>query len=163
LVSIENDRDPSGKFIHRMPNGELVLIESGNEYSHVSLAKRPIILKIHGAVDRCETDSVDGDSFVITEDNYIDYLSLGDVSKLIPIQIIKALRNSHLLFLGYGLKDWNLRVFLNNLWRGEKLGYVSWAIQRNPAEVDKESWRYRNVKIMDKELSDYIREFDARI
>ena len=36
-----------------------------------------MILKIHGAVDRDEPKE---DSFVITEDNYIDYLTATDVA-----------------------------------------------------------------------------------
>ena len=37
----------------------------------LALDERPVILKIHGAVDRGDPER---DSYVITEDHYIDYL-----------------------------------------------------------------------------------------
>jgi SIR2-like protein len=71
------ERDPlAGKFIHRAPGAEPVGIDVPNEYDGLSPDKQTVILKLHGAVDR--TNKRD-DSFVITEDNYIDYLSRGDI------------------------------------------------------------------------------------
>ena len=40
-----------------------------------------MILKIHGAVDRTDSDR---DSYVITEDHYIDYLTRTDISEPRP-------------------------------------------------------------------------------
>ena len=40
-----------------------------------------MILKIHGAVDRVDAER---DSYVITEDHYIDYLTRTDISNLMP-------------------------------------------------------------------------------
>ena len=60
-----------GRFMHRPPSGDVVPIERPNKYTELDLAERPVILKLHGAVDRLDAK---GDSYVITEDNYIDYL-----------------------------------------------------------------------------------------
>ena len=43
-----------------------------------------MILKIHGAIDRLRPER---DSYVITEDNYIDYLTRTDVSTLMPVTL----------------------------------------------------------------------------
>ena len=48
----------------------------------LSVEKRSIILKIHGAIDRQNSGR---DSFVITDDNYIDYLTRADISSLVPV------------------------------------------------------------------------------
>ena len=47
----------------------------------------PSILKLHGAIDRCESK---GDSFVVTEDSYIDYLTGNDVGSQIPFSVPRA-------------------------------------------------------------------------
>jgi hypothetical protein len=113
-----------------------------------------VILKIHGAVDR--GGEIERDSYVITEDHYIDYLARGDISRLIPVTLVQILRRSHCLFLGYGLRDCNLRVILNRIWGEERLRSKSWAVQRRPDPLDKELWGKRDVQILDVSLEDYV-------
>jgi hypothetical protein len=130
-----------------------ITILEPNAYHDLTTEDRTVILKIHGAVDR----SPDGrDSYVITEDHYIDYLARTDVSKLFPVTLVEMLRRSHCLFLGYSLRDWNLRVILNRIWGDETLRSTSWAIQLNPDPVDEGLWRLRGVQILDTALESYI-------
>ena len=112
-----------------------------------------MILKIHGAVDRYNADR---DSFVITEDHYIDYLTHTDIANLVPVTLAAKLRKSHFLFLGYGLRDWNLRVILHRIWGEQKLTYRSWAIQRDPEPLEREFWHKRDVDILSIGLEEYI-------
>ena len=69
------------------------------------------------------------DNFVITEDDYIGYLSRRPIETLVPAQLLGKLRESHFLFLGYGIRDWNLRVFLQRIWGDQQLGAKSWAVE----------------------------------
>ena len=72
VVWYEAKRGPlQGRFLHRPPEGEVVAIERPNKYTGLALEKRPVILKLHGAIDRVD---VKRDSYVVTEDSYIDYL-----------------------------------------------------------------------------------------
>jgi hypothetical protein len=87
------------------------------------------------------------DSYVVTEDHYIDYLSRSDISNLMPKALVAKLKGSHFLFLGYSLRDWNLRVILRRLWGERKLTYKSWAIQLNPQSLEERFWRNRDVDI----------------
>jgi hypothetical protein len=119
-----------------------------------------VILKIHGAVDRVNAE---GDSFVITEDHYIDYLTRTDISNLLPVTLAAKLRRSHILFLGYGLRDWNLRVILHRIWQERKLTWKSWAIQRAPDPIEKEFWRQRGVDILYVNLGEYITALSERM
>jgi len=161
LVCYIAEGEQRGKFLHRPPQGEARLIEKPNEYRDLSLEQRPVILKIHGAVQR-EADS-ERDSYVITEDHYIDYLTHTDLSSLIPVKLVAKLHNSHFLFLGYSLRDWNLRVILHRIWRDQKLTWNSWAIQMNPEPLDQEFWRKRNVEIFNVSLEEYIAELDKQL
>ena len=103
-----------------------------------------MILKVHGAVDRSERRSFN-DSYVISEDHYIDFLATTRLETLVPRGLLVPLLNSALLFLGYRLKDWNLRVILHELWSNRDFGYPAWAVHRDVDDVDAAIWRSRNV------------------
>ena len=92
---------PRGRFLHEKPGSAAEAIDRPNEYDYPFLEERPTVLKIHGTK---------GHPVVITEDHYIDYLADEAFTKL-PKRLLTRLCNSHLLFLGYSLRDWNFRVF----------------------------------------------------
>ena len=144
-----------GKFLHRSPERpEPVVITSGNQYTEISLERRPVLLKLHGGIDRTNPDR---DSFVVTEDEYLDYMSRTDESSLLPIEIVAKLRRSHFLFLGHSLRDWSLRVILNRLWGESPTSYRSWAVQWRPDELERRTWDIRGVEVIDVEIDEYIR------
>jgi hypothetical protein len=160
LVTYIADGKERGRFIHTSPEGVARVIGRPKTYKELRCDERPVIAKIHGAVVRRmpTQDSFVRDSFVITEDHYIDYLSHTDIKTLIPINIASRMMQSHFLFLGYSLKDWNLRVILHRLWGAEVgLNSNSWAVQPNPDNIDKESWSPRGVELLDVRLEEYIK------
>jgi hypothetical protein len=144
-----------GRFVHIAPDGERRVIDRPNEYTGLTLDERSVILKIHGAIDR---DDDAFDSYVISEDHYIEYLTHANLSQLVPVSILARVRRSHFLFLGYSMRDWNLRVMLHRIWRERDRGYRSWAIQRDPDVVDSELWDRREVDVFDVPLGDYVGE-----
>lgn len=73
-----------------------------------------------------------------------------------PVTLLAKMKHSHFLFLGYSLKDWNLRVILHRIWGDRKLSYKSWAIQREPDVLDEKFWNKRDVDILDVDIGDYI-------
>jgi hypothetical protein len=150
---------------HWPPSIEPTLIERPNEYRGITLdasrnLRRPVVLKIHGAIDRTAPDR---DSYVITEDHYIDYLTRADISNLVPATLVEKLRRSNFLFLGYGLRDWNLRVILQRIWGEQNLTYNSWAVQLRPQQQDEQFWKKRNVDIYDERLENYITRLERHI
>jgi SIR2-like domain len=162
LVTYIAEGEHRGKFLHWPPGEEARVIEKPNEYADLSLADRTVVLKIHGVVDRLSADWA-WDSFVITEDHYIDYLTRTDISNVIPVTLAAKLRKSHFLFLGYSLRDWNLRVILYRIWGEQKLSYKSWAVHLNPGVVDTEAWGQRGVDVLDSPLEEYVQELAGRL
>ncbi len=136
------------------------LIGTPNTYNELPLRKRTVILKIHGAVDRA---GFDHSSFVITEDDYIDYLARMDIANPLPKKLQELMKFAHFLFLGYGLRDWNLRVVLQRIWGEQRLTFNSWAIQLHPQEIDRKAWAQRKVDILDLRLEDYVPVLDQAI
>ncbi|TML93785.1 MAG: hypothetical protein E6G03_15330, partial [Actinobacteria bacterium] len=144
-----------GKFCHISPSGTGRLIDLPNTYAtELSLEQRTVILKLHGQVDRGAER--EWESFVVTEDDYIDYLSRSDVAGAVPVALAAKLRRSHFLFLGYRMGDWNLRVILNRLWSDQPLSYRSWAVQPNAHPLEREFWRRRDVDVHELPLDRYI-------
>ncbi|HEY6032373.1 MAG TPA: SIR2 family protein, partial [Gaiellaceae bacterium] len=115
----------------------------------------------HGGAD--EAPARDRESFVVSEDDYIDYLAFTAPAAVLPVGLAARLRRSHFLFLGYDLEDWNLRVFLRRLWGEERIGYRSWAVASASAPLAVEYWRQRGVDAFDVPLDEYVEELLRRL
>ncbi|MGZ4356721.1 MAG: BTAD domain-containing putative transcriptional regulator [Gaiellaceae bacterium] len=154
VVSYVATGSARGKFCHITPDGVGRLIDLPNTYAtELSLQRRTVILKLHGQVDR--GPEREWESFVVTEDDYIDYLAQVDLTGAVPVSLAAKLRRSHFLFLGYTMADWNLRVILNRLWSDQPLSYRSWAVQPEPMPLEREFWRRRDVEVHELPLEQY--------
>lgn len=150
-----------GKFLHVSAAGDAVVVDVPNAYTLISLDERTVILKIHGQVDR--QPERQWESFVVSEDDHIDYLAQAEISSLVPVTLVAKLRRSHFLFLGYPLRDWGLRVFLHRVFGREQLTYRSWAVEREPEAVARELWAQRGIEVFDVPLDEYVQELDWRL
>lgn len=145
-----------GKFLHMAPDGTNTVVHEPNAYTGFALEDRPVLLKVHGHVDRGATR--ERESFAICEDDHIDYMIGGDVAGAVPVQLAARLRRSHLLFLGYAVDDWSLRVFLRRVWGGDRLTYRSWSVQPTADPVASELWSARGVEAYEVSLETYVEE-----
>jgi hypothetical protein len=157
-----------GKFVHFPFGGSPQAISAPNAYGKFPIGdygelERTVLVKIHGAVDGSVGDYRFKENYVITEDHYIDYLSRSPVESLVPVQILDKLRDSHCLFLGYTLRDWNLRVFLKRIWRGEPLGARSWSVEPDPDMLEKDLWSQSCVDLYTADLADYVTQLRDRL
>jgi DNA-binding SARP family transcriptional activator len=149
-----------GRFVHVAPDGRARVIEVANEYGELAPDRRTVVLKVHGQVDR--RPEREWESFVVSEDDYIDYLAQTDLASLVPVTLTARLRRSHFLFLGYPPHEWNFRVFLNRVWGGRKVSYRSWAVEPRPDALEREFWRHVDVDLLDVPLDRYIEELERR-
>src|SRR5262249_35417886 len=125
----------------------------------IDLAKRSVVYKMHGTVDR---DDAERDQYVITEDDYIEFLARMTRGRAIPAGLAEPFLRSQFLFLGYGLRDWNLRVVLNriekDLRRAKNVSREkrSWAIDANPSPLEMRFWEERGVNIYRLTLDEFV-------
>jgi DNA-binding SARP family transcriptional activator len=151
-----------GRFWHRPPGAAPRPIDIPNTYAtELDLARRTILLKLHGAVD--PLPEREWESFVITEDDYIDYLGRSELTAVVPVALAARLRRSHFLFLGYEMADWNLRLILNRIWGERPVGYRSWAVQRSPSPLAVAFWRRFDVSALDVEPVSYVELLERRL
>ena len=67
--------------------------------------RRSVIVKIHGAVDMPSGPFAARENYIITENDYIDYMSRDRIENYIPTPILNKLTDSRVLFLGYALGE----------------------------------------------------------
>jgi hypothetical protein len=156
-VAHGTDKRKVGKFRHRPYGGEPQIIDNPINFPlpiENGVLERTIILKIHGAVDRTDWHL---SSFVITEDDYINYLArMNTPDYQIPALLMEKMKDSSFLFLGYRLADWNLRVLLHSISSSQPLTDTSWAIMHETEDWDETYWREHDVEFMKRSLRDYV-------
>jgi hypothetical protein len=164
-------------------NGEAdPITKEANEFD-VDFKETSVIFKMHGTVGQIDSRN---NNFVITEEDYVEFLSRMTTNSAIPPVFLDYARDCSFLFLGYSLSDWNFRVLLRNL--GKHLitkaaraqgsskqneqpstpiqpedDVPSWAIQLNPSELERILWNKRNVKIFDLSVEEFAVKMLSRL
>jgi len=136
----------------------------------IDLSTTTVIYKMHGSVV-ADDAAKQWDSFVITEEDYIEFLSRMTTNTAIPSIFYPHFRERSFLFLGYSLRDWNLRVVLNNLSRDLNRRAAadaddvppSWSVQRQTSTLERELWKHRGVKIFDVPLDEFVAQLAAEL
>jgi SIR2-like domain len=156
--TVDRDRKP-GEFSHT-PHGapEASPVKNPRTFNHDS--EHAIIVKIHGTV---HPEDWQKSTFVITEDDYIDYAAFLRFDKIPAMLGAKMLRR-RFLYLGYSLSDWNFRVFLRVI--KERSSYPddpTWAIMHKLDEWDRVYWRKHDVTILETPLKEYIKTLNEAV
>jgi DNA-binding SARP family transcriptional activator len=150
-----------GKFLHISAEGEVTVVDVPNTYADVGPERRTVLLKIHGGVG--PAPERERDSFVVSEDDYIDFLGRSDLAGVVPVGLAARLRRSHFLFLGYPLRQWYVRVFLHRLWEHESPTYHSWAVQSSVDPPELAAWRRLDIDVFDVSPTEYATELGRRL
>jgi hypothetical protein len=154
--------------------GHLLHWKSGQDqtdFTHVrgfelsfDLTQRSVIYKIHGSVPR--GNSWPG-GYIIAEEDYARFLGQMDRKGIVPEPIMsligkkikvgpnRAVPMYSLLFLGYSMRDWNLRVLLEQLRVGQRgVGLERhYAFMKAPHQIEREMLEQRRVKVFDCDLT----------
>jgi SIR2-like domain len=118
---------------------------------------RTVIVRISGGVEDEAVGFASDGNYVVTEDDYIDFLSGRPAEEIIPAQLLAKLKKASYLFLGYTMIPWRLRVFLRRIWGGSRLGSQKyWAVEREPVALESELWTEAGVSLYQSSLSDYL-------
>lgn len=168
VADLKEREEAAGRFLHWPPGGDPVLLNSSSDDDPLYGDQYPVLIKIHGNIDRLtirksNEEPLEYDSYVITEDHYIDYLTSGNSLEILPASILSIIKNSSFLFLGYSLRDWNWRVILRRIWRERRLSFPSWAVLKQPTQFDENYWGRRGVVMVDMNLDKYVAELSRRI
>jgi hypothetical protein len=140
--------------------GEQQLLDLELDGSQVRL-KRTALFKIHGHIDRTRSSD---DTFVITEEDYVTFLGrMNSGDSVIPADLVALMQSRTLLFLGYGLRDWNFRVLLDRLNRSRLQPKRSYAISYDIEPAESELWGARKVAVFKADLNEFVPRLNARL
>lgn len=154
-------REPDNKdFVEQVPRKIDINFEENDA---------PVIYKMHGSVD---IENKDNDYFLITEEDYVDFLATQSKGIAIPQSLVDHLTQGdqlRFLFLGYGLQDWNFRVMLQRLRnKAQRAMARSWALQVGLSEIEKRLWAKQDVNNYDLEalgmtMEDFVEKLAERL
>lgn len=150
LVVYPADRKDLANAILWWPHGATEPEAPAPNALDIDLETTSVIFKMHGSI-LPETD--EWDSFVITEMDYVEFLSRIASKSAIPSLFSAHCRDRSLLFLGYSLRDWNFRTILRSLNRFfakrvasyDEEEICSWAIDQEFSELEMKFWQKRGV------------------
>ncbi|MDM0002801.1 SIR2 family protein [Variovorax sp. J22P240] len=162
LVVHPKDSDEAGNSILWRRAGEdepATILYEDLERMQIDLQATRVVFKMHGSVD--ERAQGELDNFIITEDDYIDFLSRMTTGTAVPKSFLRYFRGRSFLFLGYSLADWNLRVVLRNLGRefeaqSQRASRKHWAIQDRPSGIEQWLWQSRGVNVYDLRIDEFL-------
>jgi hypothetical protein len=127
--------------------------------------EQPVVYKMHGTMDR-ET------SMICTEDDVVQFLArIFREEPGLPRPIKELFEKRSFLFIGYGLRDWNVRVLIRALRFNNPSDWIkSFAVQRRPgppfgADFDAAVTyfgRRESISVFDRDASDFMDELDQR-
>ena len=127
------------------------LVSDRTDYSSYVLLYKP-----HGCISR---PAVKEAPIIITED---DYYSVDDNRKAIYRQLELHKYKSSFLFIGYSFSDFNLLQISFDV--SKELGRFSqwaYALWPNYSEVQRATWRKRNIELIDMQFGEFMAELSA--
>ncbi len=161
----EEGRADDYEVVLQPPQGFDAIPEIRKWMGDLQQQKKLIVYKIHGSF----APAPDGSPppLVITEDDYIEFLTVlgrgkaedGEKGKIgVPPRVITELTASSLLFLGYGLEDWDFRTIHKSLieslpWHSAR---KSIAIQKGSQAYWLQYWAQKKVQIFNIDLYDFV-------
>jgi hypothetical protein len=118
-----------------------------------------VIYKLHGSFDDPTP------KLVISEDDYIEFMGLASNPKRgVPAQIKARIANSVILFLGYGLEDWDVRSIYKLLIEQSRPRdrNRSFAIQKDPSRFWVDFWGRKDVVIYNLDLHEFAGQLEDK-
>jgi hypothetical protein len=157
LVVYPNEHDEWRAAVLHWKNGASAPIPVAPKRLEIDLQNTTVIYKMHGAVDRQDSTR---DSYVVTEQDAVNFMVRMATQTAVPAIFAEPFQTRSFLFLGYSLRDWNLRVLLSKIARdlrrrGED-AQPSWAIRRRPSPLERELWSKQNVRLYAVPLSTFV-------
>jgi hypothetical protein len=125
-----------------------------------------VVYKMHGGV----LDSADRSQFLISDNDYIRYMSGGQEKGPLPSTIFAYAERRGFLFLGYSLKDWNFRLVFARLRsifdaraKNPEAPRKSYAVMRQTSEIDQYIWDHNGVNVYAGDLTEFGRDLKRRM
>ncbi len=164
LAVYPSDRNESAGTILWKPYGASEFDDVKPNKLRIDLSRASVIFKMHGTI----APSPEWDSYVITEEDYVGFLlRMTGPNRAVPAVFLEHFQSRNFLFLGYSLRDWNLRVVLETIKTRDAVpnrrSTPSWAIQWKVSDLERYLWQNRGVTIFDIPLNEFVIEMERMV
>jgi hypothetical protein len=122
---------------------------------------RTVILKLFGGVDQRNPSN---DSYVLSEEDHLWHLvhTVDPGATGMPPALRSRWNKSSFLFLGYGLRDWSVRVLLSPS-TGLRVASKSWAVMLGTDPLQQGSLRGYDIEVVDMPLEEYLERLRGHV
>ena len=128
-----------------------------NDFFIDSDQKLTILYKIHGSMDKDYSRGLD--NIIISDNDYISFIRRV-LDNCIPGKFVDIFKNSPFLFLGYSLRDWNIRSFFLKILENRpdiaKTNIKDFAILKPITKFDKCIFDQYNIDAYEQDLNKFI-------
>jgi hypothetical protein len=118
--------------------------------------ERPILMKLHGDIDRPE-------SIVVTEEDYVNFIQKMSDKDCHPmhLNLRSRLNDWPVLFIGYSLRDYNLRLLFRTMrWHLDSANFpLSYSVDPYPDDLIVSVWQHVEkpmVRFIEQDLWDFV-------
>jgi hypothetical protein len=130
----------------------------------IDLSTWSVIYKLCGTFGLVDPEADEEiDSIVISEEDYLALVKLLDhPQSTIPNQLARQFKKRMLLFLGYGISDWNFRAVVDVIeGKGNFRRIQPYAIDETATEFERLYWESKRVRLLQTNLRAFIRELSG--
>jgi hypothetical protein len=123
-----------------------------------------VVYKIHGCLARERPNAAD--SVIISDNDYVDYISRMSTNEgVIPVHVGTLMRDKPFLFLGYSLKDWNVRSVFETMVRkrGSSDGVRDYLVTKSYTPFDEAYYTKHNIQVLKSELNAFVKGIRAQV
>jgi hypothetical protein len=123
-----------------------------------NLGSLVVLYKIHGCLNHKLT--IRDDAVIISDSDYVNYISqMGSSGGTIPVYVNDLMREKPFLFLGYSLKDWNVRSIFESIRkkRNPDVNQPDFSVMKYVGEYEALFFLRNNVTILQTDLNTYVK------
>ncbi len=116
-----------------------------------------VVYKIHGSLS--EQEGRDDDSIVISDNDYVEYISrMSSSNGALPAHVRNLMQAKPLLFLGYSLNDWNVRSIFELIrqGRGSEFDVKDYSVVRSFTRPEEAYCERQRVDIVHADLQAFV-------
>jgi len=123
-----------------------------------------VIHKIHGCL--AEDLEFKDEGLVISDNDYVDYVSQMSKAGLIPVHVSDLMREKPLWFLGYSLSDWNVRSIYETVKKKSNpdgKDIRDYSVMYSVGDFEKLFFDKNNIQIILASLNEFVAEIQKLI
>jgi hypothetical protein len=165
LITRRSDQKVVVRLSSKVPDARRLEEEFSGMYPDKFMFRKPrnlgnlvVLYKIHGCLNSQLT--IKDDAVIISDSDYINYISqMSSSGGTIPVYVNDLMREKPFLFLGYSLKDWNVRSIFETVRkkRNPDVNQPDFSVMDYAGAYETLFFQRNNVTVLKTKLNDFVK------